>query len=180
MAEVFSHVLLVFIVLTIVSWRVGWLERKWVAVGMIGAIFPDLTRFELLVPSHMVETVHGIPFGWGGLATLGGVFVLAGMGAVLFATRREQLRGFGLLLFGGMSHLLVDAVKSWADGYNGAFLYPLTWWRNPTPGLYVSADWWVFVVVLASALVVYLLDQRIKAKNPTGDVSPLTWIRGPR
>lgn len=82
-------------------------------------------------------------------------------GALLFGTARARRQAFGMLLAGGASHLAVDALKQWAGGVNGAYLYPVTWWRNPTPGWYVSADRWVLGVVI----VVFLVDRR-------------AWIRG--
>lgn len=163
MAELLSHVLLAFGLFTIAGWAVEWLDRKWVAVGAVGSLFPDLNRLDMIVDDYTVSQMLGIPFSWGGLSTLGGVVVLAAAGAVLFASRKEQLRGFGLLFAGGVSHLLVDGVKQWADGAGGTPLYPLSWWRPPTPGWYVSSDQWVLGVAVVFALAVFLLDQRVVA-----------------
>ena len=165
MAELLSHVLIAFCLFTVVGWWVEWLDRKWVAVGMVGAIFPDLNRIGMVLDAGSVEAVLGIPFGWGGLHTIGGVLVLAGIGAILFPTRQAQLRAFGLLVAGGAPHLVTDAVKAWADGYNGAYLYPFSWWRNPTPGWYVSADRWVIVLVLVVTLVVVAVDRYMAMKR---------------
>lgn len=163
MAELLSHVLLAFGLFTIAGWAVEWLDRKWVAVGAVGSLFPDLNRLDMIVDDYTVSQMLGIPFSWGGLSTLGGVVVLAAAGAVLFASRDEQIRGFGLLLAGGLSHLLVDGVKQWADGAGGTPLYPLSWWRPPTPAWYVSSDQWVLGVAVVFALAVFLLDQRVVA-----------------
>ena len=152
MAEGLTHVLLAFGLFTATGWTVGWLDRHWVAVGMVGSLLPDLSRLDLLVDDYILSQALGIPFDWGALHTFGGVVVLAALGAVLFDSRQARLRGFGLLVAGGCSHLAVDAVKAWADGASGAALYPLTWWRPPTPGLYVSADRWVLGVAVAVAI----------------------------
>jgi hypothetical protein len=161
MAELLSHVLFAFGLFTIVGWAVDWLDRKWVAVGAVGSLFPDLNRLGLLIDEYTVSQMLGIPFDWGGLSTLGGVVLLAAVGAVLFDTRREQLGGFGLLVAGGVSHLLVDGVKQWADGAGGTPLYPLSWWRPPTPGLYVSSGRWVLGVAVVFGLIVFLLDRYV-------------------
>ena len=63
---------------------------------------------------------------------------------------------------------MIDGLKTWADGANGASLYPFSWWRNPTPGLYVSADRRVVVVALVVAGAVCLVDWYLdlsKSKN---------------
>ncbi|WP_436902619.1 metal-dependent hydrolase [Halovenus halobia] len=159
MAEGLTHVLLAFGLFTATGWTVGWLDRRWVAVGMVGSLLPDLSRLYLLVDDYIISQALGIPFDWAALHTLGGVVVLATLGAVLFDKRQQRLRGFGLLVAGGCSHLAVDAVKAWADGTGGTALYPLSWWRPPTPGLYVSADRWVLGVAVAVALVVAIIER---------------------
>lgn len=168
MAEVFSHVLAAYVVFTIVSWRVDWIEPKWIVVAMVGAVLPDLNRFGLILDSDTIEAALGVPFGWGAIHTLGGVLLLSAIGALIFAERRHQLYAFAMLVGGGVSHLLLDAVKAWADGSNGMYLYPLSWWRNPTPGWYVSADRWVFVAFLLLALIVFLIDAWVREA---------TWLR---
>jgi len=140
MTESLSHVLIAFAPCTAAGWGIGWLDRRWVAVGMVGAILPDLNRIGLLLDDAAVERALGVPFDWGGLHTLGGVL---------------------LLVAGGSSHLVIDSLKAWADGSNGAYLYPLSWWRNPTPGWYVSADRRVVVVAVVVAGAVWLVDQYV-------------------
>ena len=156
MAELLSHVLIAYVVLTCAGWRLEWLTQRWVAVGMIGAILPDLSRIGLFVTDATIETALGVPFSFGALQTLGGLLLLAAIGSLVVADHRR--RAFGLLFVGGFLHLLTDGLKSWADGYAGAWLYPFSWYRHPTPGLYVSSDLWVLVGVGTVALVVTLID----------------------
>lgn len=158
MAELLTHVLVAFILLRVASWRYDWLTPKWITLGMVGALFPDLNRIDMILDSDVVEAVLGIPWGWSAIHTLGGVLLLSACGALLFTDRSKQLRAFGLMLVGAISHLALDAVKMWADGYNGVYLYPITWWRNPTPGWYVSADRWLLVVAIALTVVVVVIE----------------------
>ena len=162
MAELLSHVLAAYVLFTALGWAIEWLEPRWVVVGMVGALLPDLNRIGMVLDEFAIEQVLGVPFSWGAIHTLAGVLLLSAAGALLFGTARARRRGFVLLVAGGVSHLAIDAVKRWADGANGAYLYPLTWWRNPTPGWYVSAERWVLVVAIACALVVFLLDHRAR------------------
>lgn len=165
MAEVLTHVLAAYVLATIISWGVAWLDQKWVAVAMIGAIFPDLNRLDMLVSADAIEAAIGLPFNWGALHTFGGVVLLAGIGALLFPERRQQVIAFGMLLFGALSHLVLDSLKIWADGSAGAYWYPVTWYRPPAGGLYVSADRWVVVVAVIAALIVFLVDRYLVGKD---------------
>lgn len=164
MAEILTHVLIAFALFTAGGWLIEWFDRKWVAVAAVGTIFPDLNRFDLLIDGYFVSSTLGIPFDWDGLHTLGGVFLLSALGAVPFAAGRVRRRAFGVLLSGAVLHLLVDAVKLYADGFNGMYLYPLSWWRNPTPGLYVSAERWVLLLSILLAGGVLVVDYLYRSR----------------
>ena len=157
MAELFSHVLIAYVIFTIISWRVEWLTKRWIAVGMIGALLPDLSRLGMVVTDATIEATLGVPFNISGIHTLGGLVLFAAIGSLVVADHRR--RAFGLLVAGGLSHLLADGVKIWGDGAASAWLYPLTWYRHPTPGLYVSSDPRVLMVVGSVAVVVAVVDR---------------------
>jgi len=160
MAEWLTHIVLAYALFTAAGWYIEWLDRRWVAVGMVGSILPDLSRLDLVIDADRITAVFGVPFEWGGLHTLGGVVVLSAIGAVLFGTRTQQYRAFLCLFAGALSHLIVDLPQAYADGLmiTNLYLFPLPAWRPPTPGWYVSADRWVVVVSLAVALPVFVVD----------------------
>ncbi|KDE59102.1 membrane protein [Halostagnicola sp. A56] len=158
MADLLSHVLIAYALGTVAGWRLEWLSRRWVAVAMVGAVLPDLNRIGLLVSDPTVEAALGTPFAFDAIPTLGGVIVLAGIGATGFETHRT--RAYGLLLAGGLSHLLFDATKHYADGEAGTWLFPLSWTRHPTPNLYVSSEPAVLLVALSIAACVWAVDRR--------------------
>ncbi|SEP69346.1 metal-dependent hydrolase [Natrinema salaciae] len=156
MADLLSHVLLAYAGCTVAGWYRP-IPSRWTAVVMIGAILPDLNRGTLLVGNGTLEAALGMPFDLDGLATLGGAIVLAGIGAMVVADRHR--RAFVALLAGALSHLLVDAVKAYADGAAGMWLYPFAWVRHPTPSLYVSSDPAVLAVAISIAVVVVAIDR---------------------
>lgn len=159
MADLLTHVLAAYVVLTVVSWRVDWLAERWIVVGMGGAILPDLTRLELVIDDGAVSEVLGVPFTYGHLDAVGGVLLTAGVVGVAFE-RRWWRRAYGLLVVGGLSHLLLDGVVVYADGNASRWLFPfLSSWRPPTPNLYVTADPLVPVVALAGTALVVWLDR---------------------
>lgn len=169
MAEWLTHVLLAFALFTALGWVIEWIDEGWVAVGMIGSILPDLNRLELIVPADTVSAIAGVPFQWGGLHTIGGAVLLAGLGALLFDTRTRQWRAFLVLFGGALWHLIVDLPQQYADGamLTNLYLFPIASWRPPTPGWYVSDDRWVVVGAALIALVVWLLDRYYIDRRPT-------------
>ena len=64
MADLFSHVLFAFAVFTVAGWVVSWLRPRWVAVGMAGAVLPDLDQGGIPVPEDAISEVLGLPFSW--------------------------------------------------------------------------------------------------------------------
>ena len=164
MADLLTHLLAPYILLTVASWRVDWLDQRWVVVGMGGAAIPDLVKVGIVLDERVVEAFLGVPFTYMPVSTLGGVLLLAGVITVAFERRRWR-RVFGLVTFGGLTSLLLDGMRVYADGRASAWLYPFTNWRPPTPSLYVSSDPTVLVVALLAAGTVAVIDRQIQAGN---------------
>ncbi|NLV14101.1 metal-dependent hydrolase [Haloarcula argentinensis] len=164
MADLLTHLLVPYILVTVASWRVDWIDQRWVVVGMGGAAIPDLMKIEIVLEERTVESILGFPFSYDPLSTLGGVLLLAGIIAVAFK-RRHWRPVFGLVMFGGLTSLLLDGMRVYADGRASAWLYPFTNWRPPTPSLYVSSDPTVLVVALLAAGTVAVLDRRVRAHS---------------
>ena len=173
MAEWLTHVLIAYALFTAMGWVIDWINCRWVAVGMVGSILPDLSRIRLVVPDDLVASILGLPFNWDGLHTIAGIVALSAIGALLFKTPCQQRRGFVLLIDGAVSHLIVDLPQKYADGYmlTNYYLFPLPTWRLPTPNWYVSADRWVVFIALAIALVVFLIDYARKQNLFSGSTS---------
>lgn len=159
MADLLAHVLVAYVLLTVASWRVDAVSRRWVVVGMGGAAIPDLSKVGIVAPSRTIENALGVPFSYGPVSTLGGVVLVAGVIALLFCRERRR-EAFAFLLVGGVTSLLVDALRVTIDGRTTSFLYPLTWWRPPSPNLYLTSDPRVLGVAVALAAVAYVLDRR--------------------
>jgi hypothetical protein len=64
---------------------------------------------------------------------------------------------YGLLVFGGLTSLVVDGLRVFVDGPAEFWLYPV-WIRPVAPSLYVSADPRVLAVVLSTTVVVTGVD----------------------
>ena len=160
MADLLTHLLVAYALFTIASWRVDWLEPRWVVVGTGGAAIPDLVKVDIVLDSDSVAAALGLPFSYSPLSTLGGVLLVAGLITLAFE-RDHWKRVYGLVTVGGVLSLLGDGLRAYADGRAGAWLYPVTNWRPPTPSLYVSSDPRILVVAVVFAAVVVAVDRRI-------------------
>jgi len=156
MAELLTHVLVPYLLLTPASWRFRWLRRRWIVIAMAGAAIPDLVKVDIVLDNALIESATGLPFSYAPISSLAGVLVIAGAIALLFAARSR--RAYGYLLFGGFSSLALDGMRVFADGRADFWLYPL-WWRPPTPSLYVTSDPRVTVLSVTAALAVFLADR---------------------
>jgi len=156
-ADLLTHVLVPYVVLTVASWRVD-VPRRWVVVAMCGAAMPDLVKAKVVFFDLLgVRSVFGVDLAFAGFARLGGVLLLAGAVAVFFGSRWR--RAYAYLVAGGLSSLLVDGMRVYADGRADFYLYPFTWWRPPTPSLYITSDPRVLLTALAVSATVFLVDR---------------------
>lgn len=160
MTDVFTHVLVGYILGTLLSIRFDWLTPQFVTICMLGATVPDLTKIQLLVSSEQVEVLLGVPFDWYALHTIGGSVLVVSAGTFLVG-RDYRKAVFGLLLLGALSHLCLDALLLNPSGYSNMFLFPITSYNPPTPGLYLSSDRWPALVAGTLAIAVWYLRYRV-------------------
>jgi hypothetical protein len=165
MAELLTHVLAVYVLLTVASWWLDGLTARWIPVGMAGAIIPDLVKIGLVVDAEVIEGLLGVPFSYGPISSVAGVLVIAAGITLAFTEARRRV--FALLVAGGLSSLALDGLRLFADGQSSFWLYPL-WWRPPTPNLYVTSDPRVTVAAVAVSAVVFLLDRYVVDRDVAG------------
>jgi len=159
MPDLLSHALIAYVICTALSWRYDWLTPSYVTVGMAGAFVPDMTKIQLVIPGELVESVLGIPFSWHPLHTGGGALVSVLVGVLVVVPERRR-RVLGLLGIGAASHLLADALLRTPTGYSYAIAWPLTRYRPPTPGLYLSTEPWPTVVTGLIAVALWIVSTR--------------------
>ncbi|WP_311173066.1 metal-dependent hydrolase [Halobellus ordinarius] len=139
MPDLLAHVFIAYSICRVLSWRWEWLTTQYVTVGMVGAFIPDLVKIKLLVPSAVVERLLGVPFDWGSLATGGGTLLSVCIGLVLL-TSTERRRGGVLLGIGAGTHLLADSLLLTPTGHSVQLFWPLSQYKVPSPGLYLSTQ----------------------------------------
>lgn len=106
---------------------------------MVGAFIPDILKIGLVFPGETVEGMLGVPFDWGSLATDGGTLLSVCIGLVLL--RSSERRQGGLFLgVGAGSRLLADSLLPTPTGRSVQLIWPLSQYRVPSPGLYLSTQ----------------------------------------
>ncbi|MEZ3116198.1 metal-dependent hydrolase [Halobaculum sp. MBLA0147] len=164
MADLLTHVLVVAAVGTLAARR-GLVARRFLPLAAVGAVAPDATKLTLLLGVQWGR-VGGIPYSAWGYHTLGGVAVVAALGAVI-VRRGDRGPAALALAAGGVSHLCLDLLVIRADGVAPPYLYPLTDWLPPAGNVYLSSDYWPAVVACCLAGLVWLLDRHVDP--PTDD-----------
>lgn len=162
MPDLLTHALVAYVLFAVVSLRYEWVSPQYVTIGMVGAFIPDLAKIDLLVDGSVVAAFLGVPFGWFGIHTLGGSVVVVLIGVVL-AAEVERRRVFALLSVGVASHLFLDALLYKVTGVSYPVFWPLTLYRPPTPGLYLSTDVWPSLIMV----VIAILTWYVVRKRPT-------------
>lgn len=160
MADLLTHILVPYVLLTAASWRFDWLTERWIVIGMAGAAIPDLEKIRIVVDSDLIGSLLGMPFSFAPISSLGGVLLIAGAITVFFEQQRQRVYSF--LVFGGLTALVVDGLRVFADGRSDFWLYPFTWWRPPTPSLYITSDVRVLGVALLMSSGVFLYDRMVR------------------
>jgi hypothetical protein len=163
-ADLLSHVLIAYTLLTVASWLIEPLTQRWVAVGMGGAAIPDLVKLNIVLDDRLIEQTLNIPFAYAPISSLAGVLLIAGVITLLFT--HERRRVYTLLVAGGTLSLVVDGLRAYADGHASFWLYPL-WWRPPTPNLYVTSDPRVLAGTLVVAVAVAFVDRYLVGTTAT-------------
>jgi membrane-bound metal-dependent hydrolase YbcI (DUF457 family) len=154
MPDVLTHVLVGYVVGTLLATRVEDLGHEAVTVTMAGALSPDFVKIKLLVPDESVAASLGIPFSWAPLHAIPGAVVVTLL-AGLVVGREYRRETTALVAVGAASHLLLDSFLVKPSGYGAELFVPVTVYRFPAGMVYVSSDRWPAAVAGAAAACVW-------------------------
>ncbi|SEW31558.1 metal-dependent hydrolase [Natrinema salifodinae] len=145
MPDLLTHVLVGYSIGTLLSFRYEHLQPSHVTLVLIGALSPDFTKIQLVIPDGVVELLVGLPFSWAPLHTLGGSLLVVLLGSLLVAPEYRR-QAIALIAIGAVSHHVLDVALLTATGEAYAVFFPGSTYRPPSPGLYLSSDRWPAVV----------------------------------
>lgn len=164
MAELFTHVVVGFVIAVILSWKYQWITPPLIPVAMVGAAIPDLNRISLLVDAAAIEALFGIPWSWSVVHRAGGALVVCVLFSLLVP--KEYLKSVLLmLLIGVTSHFVIDYFLWQASGTTNLMLWPFLDIEIAYGGFYRSSDRWTAVVSLVIAGIVLVVDRWHFAKS---------------
>ncbi len=168
--DVLTHVIVGYVIGTLLSIRYERLRRAHVTLVMVGALSPDFTKIDLVLPDEFVGYLLGIPFSWAPLHVLGGTIVVTLFGSLLFAPeyRRDIIV---LVAIGAASHHVLDLALMTPTGYSYAVFWPLTEYRLPSGGLYMSSDRWPALVSGLCAVLVWAVERRLSVRRDARSAS---------
>jgi len=147
MPDLLTHVLVAYSVCLVLVRVCDWIRAPYITVAMAGALIPDLSKGNLLLPGQLIHQWTGVPFSWSALHTAGGV-VLSMLVIIVCVEPPYRTRVGALLALGAGSHLLLGVMLRSVTGRSFPVLWPLTGYEPPTPGLYLSTDPWPTVIAL--------------------------------
>jgi membrane-bound metal-dependent hydrolase YbcI (DUF457 family) len=153
MPDLLTHALVAY-VFAVAATSAGRLDDRYVPVVMVGGVAPDAMKLAVVL-DRSAGVIAGVPYSAWGIHTLGGVVVLAGVGALTIRAR-DRWTAVAALAAGGVCHLLFDTLVIRVDGAAPPYLFPLSTWLPPAGNLYASTDVWPTALALAVAVPVWL------------------------
>ena len=158
MADVLTHVLVGYVIGMVLTFRYEWMRPAHVTLVMLGALSPDFAKADLFVSDWVVHSLLGVPFSWSALHTLGGTVVVVLLVSLLIAPE-YRWHAIALVAIGAASHHVLDVALMTPTGRAYAVFWPVTDYRPPAGGLYLSSDRWPALVSGALAALVWGIDR---------------------
>ncbi|WP_425498649.1 metal-dependent hydrolase [Haloplanus salilacus] len=155
MPDLLTHILIAYVLGTLVNNKTDLLNGRHVPVLMIGGALPDLSKLYLIVESDVIEQAFSVPFSWGGAHTFGVTLLLSLAGTQLFH-RKERYPVFVSLSIGFVLHFILDSFVIRADGQVPPYLFPVSWWQYPSGNLYLSSTFWPSLLSILLATIVFV------------------------
>ena len=150
------HVAVAWSLCRILRLRYGEFNQANTVLVMVGSIFPDAIKASIL------GELMGFDL-WNYIYALHlpvGSFLLAGIASLIF---QEKRKAFLFLSLGIVTHYLMDLLLIQV-GYGMSLFYPLNW-MGFTLNLVPNDDYYITIVAIIVALVIYLVTNWIESRN---------------
>ena len=167
MPDVLTHVLVGYVVGSLLAARREGGGPADVTLVMAGALSPDFVKIKLLVPDVVVGSALGVPFSWAPLHAICGTITVA-LASGLLVTSERRRATVVLVALGAVTHLFLDGLLLKPSGYAGPFFVPFSVYRPPAGMLYLSSDRWMAPVAATAAATVWAW-KRYRRRRPRAE-----------
>lgn len=159
-AELLTHVLAALVLGVILSWWIRWITPPMIATAMIGATLPDLNRLGILIPEAVIRATFDVMWDWTVLHRAGGTLLVV-LILALMVPRQYTIPVLAMLTLGATSHYALDILLWRPSGLTSPLFWPVTAYRVPIDGVYLSSDRWpTGLAILATGFVLWI-DRRV-------------------
>ena len=173
MPDVLTHVLVGYVVGSLIAAYREEMGPAGVTAVMAGALSPDFVKIKLLMSDAVIEMALGIPFSWAPLHAVSGAIVVALLSGLLVGREHRRLT-IALVALGAATHLLLDSLLVTPTGFAAQFLVPFSTYQTPAGMLYLSSDRWPAAVAGIAAATVWAWRRyrRRRRAAATRDAAP--------
>jgi hypothetical protein len=163
MPDLLSHTLFGYAGIVLAS-RWFSISRAKITAFLFGAVLPDVSKVGLFFNDDFLEAAVGGPIDFLGWHTLLGV-TLSICIALLLVDDDFRLVTATIVAAGAVGHILLDMLLRTASGLAPyALLWPISGYRPPTPGLYLSGDLEVLIAAIVVATVAHLFSYGVVSR----------------
>lgn len=173
MAELLTHVLAALAIGIILSWWLRWVTPPMIAAAMVGATLPDLNRLGIILPETVIRSTFEVTWGWTAFHRLGGTLLVV-LIVALMVPRHYTIPVLAMLIVGATSHYALDILLWRPSGLTSPLFWPLSDYRIPIQGVYLSSDRWPTGLAILTAGIVLWIDRRVMGRAIDHDVDERT------
>jgi len=151
-----THIAVAYILCTIIGFKYRQFNTSNTVLAMVGAVLPDVVKLGLVGEFLGYEVWDQI---WAVHLPLG-TLIIAGMVSLFFQDKRTA---FLFFVLGAATHYTLDLLLFNVSG-GIALLYPF-YWEEWQLDLFTTENFHVPIVVLAVAVLTYLVSRRMAKKG---------------
>jgi hypothetical protein len=156
-----THIAVAWTLCRVLSFKFKEFNSANTLIVITGALIPDISKVALGlrlfgIDSDYFATIH-VP---------AGSFIVAGIFSLLFPEKKKAFLFLGL---GILTHYILDGLLEHVSG-GMILLFPFSWWSWQLE-LTTSADYWVTLIAVSIAVIVYLIGRVVDRNRVNNNIS---------
>ena len=156
MPDWITHIVVAWTLCRILRFKFKEFNSANTMIVITGALIPDIVKIVIVLKSVGIDIYEYLA----PLHLPSGSFLLAGIISLLFPEKKKAFLFLGL---GVITHYSLDIILEHVSG--GIYLfYPFSWWQWQLE-ITNSSDYWVTLLALSIAGLVYLIGKEVDKRN---------------